>query len=53
MKRQLTRPAPQIARTASSAAPITLRWNSGKRSQVIAVSQVSEITPIATNVSRR
>ena len=32
---------------------ITVAWNSSKRSQVIAVSKVSESTPQATKVSRR
>ncbi len=60
MKRQLIRGAPapsagppQTSATAFRAAAITLAWNSSKRSQVTAVSNVSESTPQATKVSRR
>ena len=53
MKRQVTLPAPNVSRRLASVASVTRAWNSGKRSQVIAVSNVSENTPMATNVSRR
>ena len=60
MKRQLTRGAPgpsagasQTSATFDRAASIATAWKSSKRSQVIAVSKVSESTPQATKVSRR
>ena len=60
MKRQLTRGAPGPSAgapltpaTASRAVAITPAWNSSKRSQVIAVSNVSDSTPQLTNVSRK
>ena len=60
MKRQVTSGAPRPSRgvpdtsaTARRVVSITVAWNSSSRSQVIAVSNVSESTPQATNVSRR
>jgi hypothetical protein len=45
--------APLTSATARRAVSVTAAWKSSKRSQVIAVSNVSLITPIATKVSRR
>ncbi len=57
MNRQLIRGSPRPAGaaldTARRAVSITSAWKSGKRSQVIAVSKVSESTPQAISESRR
>ena len=44
MKRQATLPPPQTRSSASVTAAVTSVWNAGNRSQVTAVSKVSEIT---------
>ena len=53
MNRQVTEPPPHTDCTASAVLARTAWWKSGKRSQVIAVSNVSDSTPMAMNVSRR
>jgi hypothetical protein len=53
VKRHVTNPWPHTSRTASAVFASTDSWNCSKRSQVMALSNVSDNTPIATNVSRR
>ncbi len=60
MKRHETRAAPGpsagapvTSATAPRTAADTSAWKAAKRSHVIAVSKVSEMTPQATSVSRR
>ncbi len=51
--RTVTWPSPQCSRSTASAVPRTSSTNASCRSQVIAVSKVSDRTPMATKVSRR
>jgi hypothetical protein len=43
----------QTSRTAALTRSLTAAWKAGKRSHVIAVSNVSDKTPMAMNASRR